>query len=373
LAFFSPLPPAKTGIADYSAALLDELSKIAEVTPFSWKPRHFDPSRFDIPVYQIGNNVLHDFCYEMALEYPGAVVIHEADLHHLIANLTINRGDWDSYLREVEFDSGPLALAFAQRTRAGEPGADCAPVPMLRRLLSRSKAAIVHSDCVCSSLRSIGFEGPVARIPHGTWFPEVNREEYRQKLGLNETTPLVGTFGFLRPYKRIAESLRAFRRLLRLQPHARMILGGEAYSDFPVEQLIRSMDLDSAVRVLGFIPIQDFAGYIAACDVVLNLRFPTAGENSGTLMRSFGLGKAVIVSDVGSYSEFPDDVCLKVPVGSGEDQRLFEYLNVLVSRPALARELGERARQWVQTECRWASVAQRYYSFLESVAENQTG
>ena len=93
VAFFSPLPPAKSGIADYSAALLAELERLAEVTPFPEKPARFDPAAFDVALYQIGNNAWHDFCYETALEHPGVVVIHEGNLHHLIADLTIRRGD----------------------------------------------------------------------------------------------------------------------------------------------------------------------------------------------------------------------------------------------------------------------------------------
>ena len=79
VAFFSPLPPAKSGIADYSATLLTELALLADVTTFSTMPTAYDPSDFDVAVYQIGNNSHHDFCYEMALAYPGVVVIHEAN------------------------------------------------------------------------------------------------------------------------------------------------------------------------------------------------------------------------------------------------------------------------------------------------------
>ena len=77
--------------------------------------------------------------------------------------------------------------------------------------------------------------------------------------------------------------------------------------------------------MLGFTPIEDFTGYMAACDIVLNLRFPTLGESSGSLLRALGLGRAVMVSDVGSFGEFPEDICLKVPVGSGEEEILYEY------------------------------------------------
>jgi len=79
------------------------------------------------------------------------------------------------------------------------------------------------------------------------------------------------------------------------------------------------MGLSAHVRILGFAPIEDFVGYLAACDIVLNLRYPTVGESSGTLLRSLGLGKAVMVSEIGSFAEFPEEVCLKVPVGAGEE------------------------------------------------------
>jgi glycosyltransferase involved in cell wall biosynthesis/SAM-dependent methyltransferase len=367
LAFFSPLPPAKSGIADYSAALLAELERLADVTPFSEKPARFDPAEFDVALYQIGNNVWHDFCYETALEHPGVVVIHEGNLHHLIADLTIRRNDWDAYLREVEYDGGPAALEHARRVRALEVGPDYDGVPMLRRLLQRSRGAIVHSQCVETELRDAGFTGPVARIPHGAWIPQADRMGFRFKLGIDETTPLIGIFGFLKPYKRIAESLRAFRRLLRVNPRARMILVGEPHPEFHLTALIDSLGLAPYVRTLGFTPIDDFVGYVAACDIVLNLRYPTVGENSGTLMRALGLGKAVIVSDVGSFREYPDDVCLKVPVDAGEEDHLFEYLNMLANRPDLRDQLGNRARAWVDHECNWPLVAQRYHCFLESV------
>jgi glycosyltransferase involved in cell wall biosynthesis/SAM-dependent methyltransferase len=371
VAFFSPLPPAKSGIADYSAALVAELRRLVSIETFTAAPANYNPADFDVALYQIGNNPHHDFCYEMALRYPGVPVIHEANLHHLIADITIKRGDWDAYLREVEFDGGAEALAYAQRVKTLEVGPDYDGVPMLRRLLCASRAAIVHSECVEQELRKAGFTRPVGRIQHGAWAPEADRMGYRQRLGIGENT-LIGAFGFLKPYKRIAESLRAFRRLLKVEPGARMILVGEPHPEFPLDSLIESLGLGPSVRVIGFAPIDDFVGYLAACDIVLNLRFPTVGENSGTLMRALGLGKAVIVSDVGSFREFPDDIVLKVPVDASEEDLLFEYLNLLVSRPRIRASLGQAALQWVERECTWRRVAERYAEFLDAVHTNRS-
>jgi glycosyltransferase involved in cell wall biosynthesis/SAM-dependent methyltransferase len=367
VAFFSPLPPARSGIADYSEALIASMKPLVDLEIFSGGGCNFDPEQYDIAVYHVGNNGFHGFVYETALEHPGVVVMHESNLHHLIADLTIKRGDWDAYVRECEYEGGAAAREFAEKVRRLEIGPDYDGVRMTRRLLEKARGVIVHSRFMQDEIRATGYTGPCAVIPHGAWIPQADRNQFRYKLGLDEITPLIGIFGFLKPYKRIAESLRAFQRLVRLAPQAKMILVGEPHQEFPLEAMIRSMGLSANVRILGFAPIEDFVGYLGACDIVLNLRFPTVGESSGTLLRSLGLGKAVLVSDIGSFSEFPDDVCMKVPVGRAEEDLIFEYLNLLVSRPEVARALGARAKDYVARECNWAAVAVQYTQFLQHV------
>lgn len=365
LAFFSPLPPVKSGIADYSEALLDPLSRIAQVETFTTLPAAFDPSPYDALLYQLGNNPYHSFAYEAALQHPGIVVLHEANLHHLIADITIRRGDWDAYMRELELNGSAEALEYAKRhVRTLERGPQY-DIPMLRTILERSRGVVVHSDAVGDVVRELGFKGPLGKIPHGSWIVEADRMAYRARLGLDAPAPLIGIFGFLKPYKRIAESLRAFRRLIRVVPEARLILVGEAHPELPLASLIHSMGLSAHARHIDFAPIEDFNGYMAACDMVLNLRYPTVGESSGTLLRALGMGKAVVVSDVGSFREYPDEICLKAPVDSSEEDHLFEYMNLLATRPEVAGELGARAAAWVSKECSWDAVARRYVEFLE--------
>lgn len=359
------MPPSKSGIADYSEALVAQISERADITVFdnALKPcRHCD---FDITLYHLGNNPFHDFVYDAALRHPGVVVMHEANLHHLVAHVTIRRGDWEGYVAECEYNGGSAALAYAQRVRRLEAGPDYEGLAMTRRLLETSLGVVVHSEFVARETQRQGFNGPIAVIPHGASIPDTNRNATRYLLGVDESTPLIGAFGFLKPYKRIAESLRALRRLVRLDPRVRMILVGEPHPDLPVERLIRTLGLTEHVRVLGFVPIDQFVDYMGACDIILNLRYPTVGETSGSLQRALGLGKAVIVSDIGSFSELRDDICLKVPVGREEEDTIFEYLNTLVSRPDLARAIGARAKEWIVRECSWSSVAGRYVDFLE--------
>src|SRR5215469_10616178 len=142
VAFFSPLPPARSGIADYSQTLLEPLKRLMDVEVFGNGSQPFDPARFDIALYQIGNNGYHDFVYEAALRHPGVVVMHESNLHHLLADLTIKRGDWDAYVSECEYNGGAAAHAFAERVRALEVGPDYEGLPMTRRLLESAHGVI---------------------------------------------------------------------------------------------------------------------------------------------------------------------------------------------------------------------------------------
>lgn len=379
IAFVSPLPPARSGIADYAAALLKPLRGIAEVETFTEAPPAEVLRNFDQVLYQMGNNEYHVSIYERALEYPGVVVLHEGNLHHLHAHRTIKRRDWDSYVLEVEYDGGEVARVFAERVRRLEIGPDYEGVPMLRRLLESSKAVIVHSDFVAQQVRNVGFTGPIEKIWHGAWVDRdptrvPQRTHYREKLGLPHSTTLIGVFGFLKPYKRIAESLRAFRRLLRVEPNARMILVGDPHPELDLDNLLRGLNLEDSVRVLGFISREeDFNGYLEACDIILNLRYPTVGESSGTLLRSLSLGKPVLVTDIGSFSEYPDDIVLKVPSppNPAEEDTIFEYLNLLASQPRYRDALGNRAKAWVEKECPWDIAAAHYVRFLEQVAEGK--
>jgi glycosyltransferase involved in cell wall biosynthesis len=386
LAVFSPLPPAQSGIADYCQALLPELARHFEIEVFpgdgyeaeapagaairTRKTREFRPDAFDAALYQLGNNGDHAHVYDAAIEHPGIVVLHEINLHHLLADVTIRRGDWAGYLREVEYEGGADSLAYARRAANLEVGPDYS-LPMNRRILEKSRAVIVHSRFMVEQVQATGIDRPVCKIPHGVWLPEINRNARRAQLGLDESAPLIGIFGFLKPYKRITEALRAMQRLVRLDSRVKMILVGQEHPDFPVRRLIDQMGLREHIRLLGYVPAEALVEYIATVDICLNLRYPTVGETSGTLQRALGLGRAVIVSDVGSFAEVPGDICLKVPVGEGEVEVLFEYLNLLITHPEAGREMGARARQYVASECSWPRVAQLYAEWIRAVVEGR--
>ncbi len=365
MALFTPLPPSRTGTADYGASLAAEMEKLVSLTVYENPPLAFDPERFDHVLYQIGNNPFHAGIYELALRHPGVVVLHEASVHYLVRSLTLSRGDDKGYLREVMYEIFGKDLGHS----AGGHLPIESPQPheflMLRRLLDQSRACIVHSHHAERLVRLKGFRGPIAVVPHGVHLRTVDSQRYRQSLGLEPEAPLIGVFGYQRPDKQIWECLLMFKELVDSLPDARLLILGQPHPQVPIEEGIRDLGLENRVLVRGYQTLDDFDGYLGASTVVLNLRQTTFGETSGTMMRAFGLGRPVIVSEIGGARELPDDICLKIPRDRHEMRVITECIQWLLSSPEEAAGIGARARRWAAEECSWHSVARRYVAFLQ--------
>jgi glycosyltransferase involved in cell wall biosynthesis len=104
---------------------------------------------------------------------------------------------------------------------------------------------------------------------------------------------------------------------------------------------------------------------MAACDVLVNLRYPTMGETSGSVIRALALGRPLLVSDVGWFTELSDDAVLKVPVDDYEVATIEAALGVAAEHGAT---LGAAARAYVQREHALPAVADAYARALEAAA-----
>jgi hypothetical protein len=89
------------------------------------------------------------------------------------------------------------------------------------------------------------------------------------------------------------------------------------------------------------------------------------GETSGSVIRALSLGKPLVVSDVGWFSELPDDAALKVPVDDLEVPMLEAAIGFAADHAA---ELGANARAYVEREHGLDHVADAYAAALEVAA-----
>jgi glycosyltransferase involved in cell wall biosynthesis len=357
--FYSPMPPARTGVADYAAALAAAMRFGGEVRV---------GADGDVNLYHLGNNGLHREIYERALERPGVVVLHDAVLHHFHLG-GLSR---DAYVAEFVHNYGAWHADLGQRLWAGRARSGADPVyfryPMLRRAVERARAVIVHNPAAARMAVEHG-AGRVIEIPHlfaSPAPPEYEVVRLREHIGVGARTFLFGVFGHLRESKRLTSVLGAFDNVLSSGISAALLVAG----DFVSADLARSMEpalKRRGVFRVGYTPESDFRRYASAVDACVNLRYPGAGETSGIAVRLMGIGKPVMVTAGEETARFPETACLRVDGGAGEEEMLAGYMKWLALSPADARAIGERAAAHIAGHHDPARVAARYWQVLESV------
>ena len=362
VAYYSPLAPSRSGIADYSALLLPALRERVEVVVAEPGRR---PPDADVALYHVGNDPdAHGWIVDALLERPGVVVLHEFVLHHLISGMTIGRRNGRGYLDAMERELGVagrlLGLGVLDNLLPLLWETQPERFPLAGTVLDAAHGLIVHSDYVAQRARAAGYGGRLWRIPHPAW-PMHAVEPAADVAG----DPLIGCFGFLNMNKRVPELLRAFASLRRARPNATLLLAGAAGERFDLTRRLERLGLDEGVVRLDYVPEERMWSLMAACDVLVNLRFPTMGETSGSAIRALSLGKALVVSDVGWFAELPDGVALRVPVDEIEVPVLEAALLLAVERSS---ELGAAARAYVEREHALDHVADAYAAALETAA-----
>jgi glycosyltransferase involved in cell wall biosynthesis len=240
-----------------------------------------------------------------------------------------------------------------------------------------SLGIIVHSQWMKAQLEQRGVRKPIAVIPHGLNVLPVNprREaQLRSSLGLAPDTLVIGCFGRIVPTKRIETVVRAFSRLHAALPRSVLFLVGEAdasTADY-LGKLTGRLEVSNSVRITGHVTVQAFDGYLQISDVCINLRYPSAGETSGTLCRALGAGLPVLTSNLEQFAEFPDDCVWKVDVGVDEEDELAAYLLELAFRRDLRLQMGQKAQDYIAERATWPRVAAQYIEFLEQATHSRS-
>ena len=357
--FWSPLPPARTGVADYAAALLEALRGRGSVA--------VSAERADVFLYHLGNNHLHREIYTRALERPGVVVLHDAVLQHFFLGAL----DEAAYEEEFGYNYGSWSRDLARelyRARATSAfDSRYFQYPMLRRIVERSRAAIVHNAAAAEIVRRHCPQAAIIEIPHLFVAPPApvlaDALRFRQRLGIPACAFLFGVFGYLRESKRLLATLRAIHSVQRECPNAYLMIAG----DFVSSDLARAAEpwlAHPAVRRVPYLAESDFWLAASATDACINLRYPAAGETSGIAIRFMGIGKPVLVTAGAETSGFPEDACVRIDPGVAEIPGLSDHIRLLTSFPQVAAEIGRRGAGYIAVHHSVDRVAELYWKVL---------
>lgn len=388
IAYASPLNPSPSGISDYSEELLPYLARYAEITPYvadGLRPtnaellRHLDlrplsrlerdhrRQPYDAILYHIGNSTEnHAAIWEALRRVPGVVVLHEFVLHHfMLGYAAVVRRDVDLYRAEAARRYGPEGARVAELMLRGRLTEAAFDMPFCEGVLDAAEGVLAHSRYVLERVAALRPALPAGLAPMGVPLPPaIPRDEARVRLGLPPGALILASFGHINPYKRVEAVLRAIASLRASHPGIRYLLVGSVSPSYDVRAAIARAGLEDSVSVTGYVERRAFEDYVAAADICLNLRHPTAGETSASLLRLLGAGKPTLVTASGSFAELPAGVAAQVDLDASEGDLIVAYCRMLAARPDLAAVLGARARAYVAREHSLDGAAASYMRFL---------
>jgi glycosyltransferase involved in cell wall biosynthesis len=369
IAYLTPMPPARTGIATYSAQVLASLKEIG------FRKRHdievlwpLDPRvdetvvSADLAVYHVGNNAeFHGEIYRLAVRHPGLVVLHDLAIDDLVR-----------WFRDTGDPLGSRATAEAEPARLSlyETRPDIAgplETPWCAHILRRARGVIVHSAFGADYVRATGSRTPVFVVPHPVIAPpRAARTAPKRARDLREgmrETFLVGILGDIGGAKGIDAILEA---VAAMGGDVRVAIVGRRIPGYDVEGAIEASRMTGRVTVASDVSERDFYTWLHASEAVVNLRHPHRGEVSGTLVRAMAAGKPVIVQAVGTYLDHPDDSVMRIPGGDPDPSELGEVLTRLRDDADLRRTVGERAAQETERLRAEQATAHGYEEAIEA-------
>lgn len=392
LAYVSPLPPERSGIADYGAELLRELTRWYEVEVIvdqtavaddwivqrcavrdvAWFRAHH--RRFHRVLYHFGNSPYHRHMFGLLDDIPGVVVLHDFFLSGIQAHLEVMHLAQHSWARALHGSHGYKSLR--ERYTALDTPAHVNIVdryPCNLPVLQQALGVIIHSEISRTLAKTwYGEEGarawqviPLLRSPVGT----VPRQVARQALGLDADDLMICSFGLLGPTKLNQRLFDAFTQSPLAQDAAvRLVFVGEneggAYGR-RLQDSIRRSGLQHRVRITGWSDAATFRQYLAAADIGVQLRTRSRGETSAAVLDCMNHGLATVVNAHGSLADLDPEAVWLLP-DAFEDAELAEALTSLRRDGGRRAALGNRAQAVIRTRHDPAQCAVRYAEAIET-------
>lgn len=388
---WTPLPPRTSGIADYSYHLCEALAELFGVAAVSDGPDARVPAGVrlltgpgpGVPIYHVGNHAgVHGRIYRQALADPGIVVLHDPSLLDFHAGILGSVAS-PEFREEVRYAHGPIwGFEHDPALLHGLPAVvvdgvqlvDHQTLTMERRLVTGSRGVVVHDPHTAEFLRTRYPGVPVHAVPHGALLPDrARREPVRAELGWTDDQVVFGVFGSLVGHRRVTAAVLAFAELRRRWPNARLLIAGHAGDRALLDQtrqIIGESGFADAVHIELSPAEERLDDLILAADAVVSLRWPTAGETSGTMLRAFGAGRVVITSDLAQHRHYDEAFCWTVPTApAGEAAELYRLLERAMCWPEELRAAGELARKWAGENATWRIAARGYAEAVEAAEE----
>ena len=372
LAYVSPLPPDRSGIADYSAQLLPYLARYYDIDLIIDQPTLSKPNGiphcaiktcdwflqnahlYDRVIYHFGNSPFHQHMFVMLARVPGIVVLHDfylGDIQHFLEN---SAGLPHAHTRAIYLSHGYDALIECFQTK-NLPGV-IRKYPANLEVLQQASHIIVHSQhsrSLADAWYGSGFSDNWTVVPLlRAAMAVTNRSMARKKLGLKPRDFIICSFGLMNESKLNHRLLNAWlnSRLATDVNCMLVFVGEEENGEYgaQIRQTIRTASQAKNISITGWADSATFNNYLAAADIAIQLRAFSRGETSAAVLDCMRYALPAIVNVHGSFSELPSDAVWKIP-DNFEDNQLIDAMETLWQNPDKITSLGQRAQAIVST------------------------
>ena len=420
LAWFTPLPPERSGISAYSVELLPALAGRFAIDVYTESPSAFRPAGlevfnahnfiwkhqrhpYDLTVYQLGNATCHDYMWPYLFRFPGLVVLHDGQLHFARARLLLQQKRDADYRAEFRYSHPDVRQDVADLGITGLLGPLHYFWPMLRTVIGASRCVAVHSPGLAAELREEFPEDRIADLRMGVLAGTPNsspgalrtRHSLPALPALPEDAVVFAAFGRITPEKRISQILQALAAIGKAEPPIHLLLVGESASYYDAGAEAESLGVSDRVTLTGFVDDGDLADYLECADICLCLRWPSARETSASWLRCLAAGKATIVTDLTHTVDVPsldprswkplyapqinedatevrpvEPICVSLDI-LDEDHSLRLAMRRLAQDDALRAQLGRQARTYWQRHHTLGHMMADYESLVERTLDAQ--
>lgn len=390
LAVLSPLPPCRSGIADYNAKFLPFLARHFDIDLFTDRYkvsdeilttslRIFDVSvfasvaaKYDAILYEFGNSEFHAHMLPLLENFPGVVGLHDAYLSGLYGYLDFHMGDTGSYAFEMLAAHGPQARRFSAPIQAVPDSnwATMVTLPCTKRVLDQALGVISHSPFNLEIARERypqGWLAPYRIIPQMVPLPPpwsaAQRSEAKRRLGFAPDDLIVTTFGHIAWTKWGDKLFEAFDlSTLSKNINVHLVFAGELSKDVFGSNLanaIQKSSFSGRIHVTGFLSENDFELYLRVTDVAVQLRTKSRGGTPKGVLDCLAYGVPVIVNNDASYKDYPNDVVVKIAPDPSPAQ-ISKALVALCADESGRKRLSDAALRYVADHHAPALCAAQY-------------
>ncbi len=391
LAFVSPLPPEKTGIADYSAELLPELARFYDIELITDQPLVSDlGSEFDFPIrtvawfkqhagnyqrvlYHLGNNqAFHGHMFALLKEIPGVVVLHDFFLAHVMAGMETSGYQPQAWAQALFHSHGYPALQQCGQTSAFNHMLWHYPCNL--EVMQDALGVIVHSkNSQRLASQWLGTEAgtdwgaiPLLRAPAVA----ITRSAARQALAWHKDYFIVCSFGVLGASKHNQRLFDAWlSSALAKNEQCRLVFVGENDAGDYGKQLvatIKNSGLEQRILITGWTDTEQFRQYLAAADLGVQLRTLSRGETSAAVLDCMNYGLPTIVNANGAMVDLPIDAVYRLP-DEFSDSDMVTALETLWQDSEQRQRLASAAHKLILSQHNPSICAQRYAQTIESL------